>query len=91
MRRSSLRETGGQDGWSPSTESGLQVCYGKTLHLQGFPIQGGTAVHHRCITLFGIEHISEGLTHEASTEKRLVELNPGGRLRRARFLRKTFA
>jgi hypothetical protein len=38
--------------WSPSTESGLQACYGKTLHLQGFSIDGSNAVHHRCITRF---------------------------------------
>jgi hypothetical protein len=30
VRRSSLRGTGGPDGWSPPTESGLQACYGKS-------------------------------------------------------------
>jgi hypothetical protein len=31
VRRSSRRETGDLDGWSPSTKSGLQACYGKSL------------------------------------------------------------
>jgi hypothetical protein len=30
VRCSSHRGTGGLDGWSPSTESGLQACYGKS-------------------------------------------------------------
>jgi len=40
------------EGWSPATESGLQACYGKTLHLQGFPIEDANPVHHLCITQF---------------------------------------
>jgi ubiquinone/menaquinone biosynthesis C-methylase UbiE len=39
VHRSSRRATGGQEGWSPSTESGLQACYRKAPHLRGFPIQ----------------------------------------------------
>jgi hypothetical protein len=31
VRRSSRRGIGGLDGWSHSTESGLQACYGKSL------------------------------------------------------------
>jgi hypothetical protein len=50
VRRSSRRATDGLERWSPPTESGLQVCYGKTLHLQGFPIsrleRRASPVHH---------------------------------------------
>jgi hypothetical protein len=38
VRRTSLRETGGRDGWSSSTESGLQACYGKAPQTWGFSI-----------------------------------------------------
>ncbi len=38
VRRSSRRETGGLDGWSPSTESGLQACYGEAPLRRGFVI-----------------------------------------------------
>ncbi len=50
VRCSSHRETGGLDGWSPSTESGLWPAKGKPCNLQGFPILGkrprASPVHH---------------------------------------------
>ena len=36
MRCWSRRATGGLDGWSPSTESGLQACYGKPCKCRAF-------------------------------------------------------
>ena len=56
VRRSSLRGTGSLDGWSPSTGSGLQACYGKSPGNGAFSIPPEPSFSSR-------EGVSESLPH----------------------------